>query len=136
MYGCCSNPGHGYHYGPVYPSGNTYPVMIQCPYCMNQLEINVNLNYNMGMGHYHQSFGYGEEPGSNISPIEYGFDNIYPAADNAYSNVEPSYQDNMMPHYNNFGYIYPEENTLSPWDNNRMYAPNENPLPIPKPYNN
>ncbi|HEY8422073.1 MAG TPA: hypothetical protein VIL05_10085 [Thermoclostridium sp.] len=117
MNGYCCNHGQGYHYEPGYPSMGSYQVRVQCPYCLNEFDANVYMDNNMGMG-YQQNLGYAENPYANISPMEYGYDNIYPVS----NNVFPA-------HYNNYGYIYPEENIHSPWDNNRMYTPNENPLP-------
>ncbi|NLM10536.1 MAG: hypothetical protein GX213_07140 [Clostridiaceae bacterium] len=134
MNGYFCNPGYRHYYQPECPYGETYPISFQCPYCLNRFDGNVYMNNNMGM-EYPVNYGYDENPHTNISPMEYGYDNIYPVSDNMYSNVGPGFSDNMSPYYNNLGYINPEENVHSPWDNNRMYTPNENSLPIPKPYN-
>lgn len=136
MNGYFYNPRPEYSYGPGCPYRGTCPIRNQCPYCPHQGESNGYMNYNMEMGYYQQNNGYGENPYTNISPMEYGNGNLYPTSENTHTNVSPEYYNynNMSPLYNNFGYVNPEENIHSPWDNNRMYSPNENPLPIPCPY--
>lgn len=128
-YRCC----RGYYPRPEYPGSVVYPVF-RCPYCFRQLEPNGYMDYNMGMWQNMPNWGYADNTYANISPVEYGYNNIYPAYDNTYANVGPEQYDNVSPQYNNLGYINPEEYIHSPWENNRMYTPNDNPPPLPHPY--
>jgi len=115
MHGCPFNPEQGYYQSPVFPYGGTYPVRIQCPYCLNLFDINLNANHNMG--YFAANPGYPENIYPDTAQMDYGYDNLYPQTEN----IHPMY-------YNKSGYFCPCENIHSPWDNNRMYTSNENPL--------
>lgn len=143
MNGFLCNHMSEYSYGAECPYRQSCPVRAQCPYCPHQHD--GNMDYSMNMLHYQQYNCY-EYPNSNMSPMEYGYQNNYPYNNitnlspmeydyqNIYpnsvlTNVEPDYYDyyydygdNQM--YNNLGYICPNEAINSPWSNNRMYNPN------------
>jgi len=116
MNGCFYNPGQWHHYAQEHQYGGAYPVRIQCPYCMNIFDINISPNGSPGYTPVNS--GYYENIHPDAYQTEYGYYNIYPQTEN----IHPAY-------YNKSGYICPCENIHSPWDNNRMFASNESPLP-------
>ncbi len=153
MNGYYHYPQQGYSYGPQCPYRHTCPMRTECPYCPHQTEEaggmeqphygNMSQGYYGGMnpgfcGNMNMEMGYYEEneemyPYSEISPEGYGYDNLYPMADNKFGNIMPETTDKkpVIPLYNQYGYINPAENVNSPWDNNKMYENMNNPLPIP-----
>lgn len=132
------NPMHQYSYDQGCPYRDTCPIRTQCPYCPHQTEGNGYINpnyYNMQMEYYQQNYERNEYPYQSIVPEQYGHENLYPISSNNSVNVGNYEYDNISPQYNNYGYINPEENIHSPWDNNRMYNQNSvNQMPIPCPY--
>ena len=120
----CYNPQQEY-YSQGCPYRDTCPIRTQCPYCPHQHENNNHMipgmcgNANMGMQYYDQAYDPMYCP--NLMYENYGYDNLYHAT-NLYPAQIPESYDNIMPGYNKNGYINPNENINSPWDNNRMYA--------------
>jgi len=121
----CYNPQQEYYYSQGCPYRDTCPIRTQCPYCPHQLEnygfMNPGMywNTNMGMQYYDQA--YDPMYSQNQTYENYGYDNLYPMT-NAYPVQMPETYYNIMPEYNKNGYISPNEDINSPWDNNRMYA--------------
>lgn len=120
MNGYYYNPGQGYH-AHGYMQGMTYPARIQCPYCMNLFDVNIYMTSH-SMEYDPVNTGYAWNSHENVNQPEYGYDNIYPVSDN----TSPAY-------CNKSGYICPNENICSPWDNNKMYAPADNNFPEQNP---
>lgn len=138
-----NNPQQGYFCSQGCAYRDACPIRTQCPYCPHQQETNnyMNMNQgmygnanmrmyentnmgmcgyaNMGMHCYEQA--YDPMYYQNDMIENYGYDNLYYAT-NLYPAQIPESYDNIMPGYNKNGYINPKENINSPWDNNRMYA--------------
>jgi len=120
----CYNTQQEYYYSHGCPYRDTCPIRTQCPYCPHQQEnhcMNPGMygNVNMGMQYYNPA--YDPMYCQNLMYENYGYDNLYPMT-NAYPEQIPETYDNIMPEYNKYGYINPNEDINSPWDNNRMYA--------------
>lgn len=120
-----------YTYWPDCPYRSTCPIRTECPYCPYQMEgydpMNSDYNVNMNMEFYMKDNANPiVVPYQNVAAEEYGYDNLYPVENNTYPNVGMgNYGHNQaIPQYNELGYINPEENIHSPWDNNRMYGEN------------
>ncbi|AGI39404.1 hypothetical protein CSTERTH_06745 [Thermoclostridium stercorarium subsp. thermolacticum DSM 2910] len=115
MNGYYYNPGQGYYHGHNYAYGGSYPVRVQCPYCLNLFDVDV---YNIQNTEYYRFTPvYPKIPYANMGHADFGYDNLYPSADNTHSI-----------YYNKSGYICPCDNVNNPWDNNKMYTSNENSL--------
>lgn len=125
-------------YGLHCPYRNSCPARARCPYCPYRTE-GMNSGYygnmNMQMEYYVKENMYPVPcPYEDIASQEMGYDNLYPmpyemAADTGNENYDNK---TASPQYNQYGYIYPEEDVLSPWTNNAMYGGNVNPLPMKK----
>ncbi|MDD4295703.1 MAG: hypothetical protein PHC69_01960 [Ruminiclostridium sp.] len=144
----CNNPHQGYFCSQGCAYRGICPIRTQCPYCPHQQETgnymnmnpgmygNANMgmyeNTNMGMcgcanmGMHCYDQAYDPMYYQNDMIENYGYDNLYHTA-NLYPTQIPESYDNIMPAYNKNGYINPNENINSPWDNNRMYA-EQNPM--------
>lgn len=145
MNGYHNYQGQEYAYGPRCPYRDTCPMRTECPYCPHHMEGNstmnpgyygnMNMNMNMEMEYYVKD---NAEPilypYQNAAPVEYGNENLYPMTNNLSEVAGMESHENfpVNPHYNQYGYINPEENLHSPWANNNMYGNMGNPLPIPK----
>lgn len=106
----------------VCPYQNINPQMSVCPY--------QNTNPQMSGCPYQNIRAF--VPYQAASDEQYGYDNLYPKTDYKFDmGKTENYTEGMIkPQYNEYGYINPDENTNSPWDNNQMYGKmGTNPLP-------
>lgn len=123
----------GDDYGMHCPYRDTCPMRAQCPYCPYQMEENgwMNPGYygnmSMNMPMEHSLMGNPEPilcPYQNMPWEEYGYENLYPMANNAIVNKGMRSYNHYpkSPEYNRFGYVGSEENINSPWANNQMFG--------------
>ncbi len=128
--------GMGDAYGMDCPYRNSCPARDQCPYCPHRMEeMNTGYYGNMQMEYYANDNMYPVPcPYDDVASQELGYENLYPMPNEMAADISNKSYDNepASPQYNQYGYLYPDENVLSPWANNAMYGGNINPLPMKK----
>lgn len=121
-----NNPQHECFYETGCPYKDTCPIKPHCPYCPHRQENSKYISQTMYGNDYIEIQGF-EKAEQAYDPLysqnyvyeNYGHNNLYPVT-NFYRAQIPEEYDNIIPEYNENGYINPNENINCPWDNNRM----------------